>query len=432
LLAFGLLADGLPAGVIALTVGIGCMALFVGVGLLASRVVKPLAALVGAPAERLGGAPGRLARENSIRNPARTARTAGALMIGLALVTFVATLGSGLRTTVRNSLEQQVSADYVVTAKSGFETLASGAATAASHASGVVLASSVRADSARAFGSDVNVNGIDPGTIGRVYAFHWTQGSAASLAALGSSGAVVKSAFADKHHLAIGSRLALTTPNGGHATFRVTGIHKPPIDQIDPVLGDVEVSQSAFDAGFPRPKNLFTFINVAGGASAQATATLKHAVAPYSDAKVADKAGWVTTRANGINKILKIFYVLLALSVIVSLFGMVNALVLSVFERTRELGMLRAVGMTRSQARRMVRHESVITALIGACLGLPLGVVIAAVVTRALRGAHVAFSLPLGSLIVLAVVAIAAGVIAAALPARRASRLNVLKALQYE
>jgi putative ABC transport system permease protein len=432
LLAIGLLASGLAAGVIALTVGVGCVALFVGVGMLASRVVKPIAAVVGAPAERLGGAPGRLARENSMRNPARTARTAGALMIGLALVTFVATLGSGLRKTVRSSLEQQVSADYVVTAKNGFETLASGAGTAASRTPGVVLASSVRADGARAFGSDVNVNGVDPRTIGRVYTFHWTQGSAASLATLGSSGAIVKSAYADKHHLVIGSRLALTTPSGGHAMFRVTGIHKPPIDKIDPVLGDVEISQRAFDASFPRPKNLFTFIDVAGGANARATAALTRAVAPFSDAKVADKTAWVTTRSNGINKILKIFYVLLALSVIISLFGMVNALVLSVFERTRELGMLRAVGMTRSQARRMVRQESVITALIGACLGLPLGIVIAAVVTRALRSAHVAFSLPAGTLIVLAVVAIAAGVIAAALPARRASRLNVLKALQYE
>ena len=432
LLAIGLFANGLATGATLLTVGLGCVALFVGVGLLASRVVKPLAAVVGGPAERLGGAPGRLARENSVRNPARTARTAGALMIGLALVAFVATLGSGLRSTIRSSLEQQVRADYVVTSKNGFETLAAGAGAAASHAPGVTLASSVRADSARAFGSDTNVNGVDPATIGRVYKFHWTHGSERSLAALGAGGAVVKSSFAKDHHLTVGSRFVLTTPDGGRAAFRVTGVHKPPIDQIDPVLGAVQLSQGAFDARFPRPKNLFTFVDVAGGASAQATAALNSAVAPFPDAKVADKAAWVTTRSNGINKILKVFYVLLALSVLVSLFGMVNALVLSVFERTREIGMLRAVGMTRAQARRMVRHESVITALIGACLGLPLGIVLAAVVTRALRSTNVAFSLPLGSLAVLAVIAVGAGLLAAALPARRASRLNVLHALQYE
>jgi putative ABC transport system permease protein len=140
----------------------------------------------------------------------------------------------------------------------------------------------------------------------------------------------------------------------------------------------------------------------------------------------------VDERSSGINKILAIFYVLLALSVVISLFGMVNALVLSVFERTREFGMMRAVGMTRAQARRMVRHESVITALIGAALGLPLGLLLAAIVTRALRGADVVFQVPVVALVILAVIAIAAGVMAASIPARRASRLNVLQALHYE
>jgi putative ABC transport system permease protein len=117
---------------------------------------------------------------------------------------------------------------------------------------------------------------------------------------------------------------------------------------------------------------------------------------------------------------------------VVSLFGMVNTLVLSIFERTRELGMLRAIGMTRSQIRRMVRHESVITALIGAALGLPIGIFLALLVTRALSSQGVAFEIPITSLIVFAVVAILAGMIAAVIPARRAARLNVLHALQYE
>jgi putative ABC transport system permease protein len=124
--------------------------------------------------------------------------------------------------------------------------------------------------------------------------------------------------------------------------------------------------------------------------------------------------------------------VLLALSVIVSLFGMVNALALAVFERTRELGMLRAVGTTRRQVRRMIRHESIITALIGAALGLPLGVAVAAVAIRALKSADIAFTLPIGGLVIFAVISVIAGIAAAVLPARRASKLNVLKALQYE
>jgi putative ABC transport system permease protein len=159
---------------------------------------------------------------------------------------------------------------------------------------------------------------------------------------------------------------------------------------------------------------------------------LKAALASYPDAKVATRSDWVETRAKGVNTLLNLLYVLLALSVIVSLFGMVNTLVLSVFERTRELGMLRAVGMTRRQIRRMIRSESIVTALIGAALGLPLGVFLAWLVTKALSDQGVSFVIPSGLLVIFVVVAIAAGVVAAVAPARRASRLKVLQALQYE
>ena len=130
--------------------------------------------------------------------------------------------------------------------------------------------------------------------------------------------------------------------------------------------------------------------------------------------------------------ILKMLYVLLGFSVIVSLFGMVNTLVLAVYERTRELGMLRAVGMTRRQARRMIRHESIITALIGAAMGIPLGIFLSALVTQALSKYGVGLSLPVTELVAFTTVAIIAGVLAAIIPARRASRINVLNALQYE
>jgi ABC-type antimicrobial peptide transport system permease subunit len=140
----------------------------------------------------------------------------------------------------------------------------------------------------------------------------------------------------------------------------------------------------------------------------------------------------VTTRSNGINKLLNLLYVLLALSVFVSLFGMINTLVLAIFERTRELGMLRAVGMTRRQVRGMIRQESVITALIGAALGLPIGIFLAALVTRALSDQGLSFSLPVLWLAAFTLVAVLAGILAAVFPARRAARLNVLEALQYE
>jgi putative ABC transport system permease protein len=173
-------------------------------------------------------------------------------------------------------------------------------------------------------------------------------------------------------------------------------------------------------------------VNVAGDPAPATTMALEEAAAEFPDANVQTLDGWITQQDEDFNQFLTMLYVLLALSVIVSIFGMINTLVLSVYERTRELGMLRAVGMTRRQVRRMVRHESVITALIGAALGLPLGIFLAALVTRALGEFDVRFSVPIDQLVIFAIVAVIVGIVAAIMPARRAARLNVLQALQYE
>src|SRR4051812_43364563 len=195
---------------------------------------------------------------------------------------------------------------------------------------------------------------------------------------------------------------------------------------MDPLLDDVAITRAAFDRAFKRPQNAFTFVD---GSS---RAALAKATAGYPDAKVTTGPEFEKSRADGLGTILKMLYVLLGFSVVVSLFGMVNTLVLAVYERTRELGMLRAVGMTRRQARRMIRQESVITALIGAAMGIPLGVFLAALITEALSKYGIGLELPLTELVAFTAVAIAAGVLAAIIPARRASRLNVLNALQYE
>ena len=188
------------------------------------------------------------------------------------------------------------------------------------------------------------------------------------------------------------------------------------------------MTQAGFDDAFGVAKNSFTFID----GDAETGTALAAAAEDLGDATYHTGAAYPEDATKDLSTMLAMLYVLLGFSVIVSLFGMVNTMVLSVFERTREIGMLRALGMTRRQARRMIRQESVITALIGAVLGLGLGVFLSALVTQAMSDYDVAFSLPVPTLVAFTLVAVLAGIGAAAMPARRASRLNVLDALKYE
>jgi ABC-type antimicrobial peptide transport system permease subunit len=210
----------------------------------------------------------------------------------------------------------------------------------------------------------------------------------------------------------------------------VKGIYSPP--PFFPLLGNVSIPQSLFDSIVDRPRNSFVFVNVPGDPTAATTASLTNAAKDFPDAKVQTRVAWINQQDQDFNSFLNFLYILLALSVIFSLVGMVITLLLSVHERTRELGMLRAVGMTRRQVRRMIRHESVITALIGAALGLPLGIFLAILMTKALSQFEVRIDIPIRQLVIFALVAIVVGILAALLPARRAARLNILNALQYE
>jgi putative ABC transport system permease protein len=430
LLGYSMFRDNLDTAARLLSIAGGVLLLFVGVAMISSRLVRPIAAVVGLPARAIGGAAGRLARENSVRNTGRTASTAAALMIGIALVTFVATLANGMKASNREAIEAQVAADYVVTAQDGFSPFVATAGDSIADSPDAELVASVRSDLAKVGNDSVYLTGIEPNSILQAYNFDWKEGDDAVVRNLGSGDAIVDAKFAEDNSIAVGDTLSVLTPSGKSLDVEVTGLYEPP--PFYPLLGSVAISTKEFDAAYERPRNQYTFVNVPDLPTDATTTSLERAVADFPDAKVQTREAWITQQDKDFNSFLYMLYVLLALSVIVSVFGMVNTLVLSVFERTRELGMLRAVGMTRRQARRMVRHESVITALIGAALGLPLGVFLAALVTGALREFDVRFSVPLLSLLLFAAVAVVVGILAAIMPARRAARLNVLRALQYE
>jgi putative ABC transport system permease protein len=423
--AYGLLGSGVGAAPRIAGLVLGVLGLFIGVAMLAPRLVRPIAHLVGAPGASIGGVPGRLARENATRNPTRTAATAAALMIGLALVTFVAVFGKGLLASDKDAVSGQIGTSYLVTSQNGWATVTRAAGRALDDAPGVTLASSVRYDRARLIANDdeIDVSGVEPATIARAYNFTWEQGSDATVASLGPGEAIVRHDRADQDSLTVGDRIRFETPDGKHVSVVVKGIFKP--SDLDSLLGHVVVSQAEFDAHFPRPADALTFVD------AGSQADVERGLAAYPDANAQTADEFVNDRVSWLKGIMMLFYALLGLSVIVSLFGMVNTMVLSVFERTRELGMLRAVGMTRRQTRRMIRHESVITALIGAALGLPLGIGLGALAIQSLSKYDVSFSLPVTTIVVFAVVAVLAGILAAVAPARRAARLDVLGALQY-
>ncbi len=408
----------------------GVLLLFVGIAMLSSRLVRPIAALVGLPARRIGGAAGKLASGNTVRNPGRTAATAAALMIGIALVAFIATLANGLKTSNREAIEEQVSADYVITAQDGYAPYpaAIGDAVAASEAPEVV--SPVRTGAALVNDDQAELGGIDPETIMSAYTFDWTDGSDAVLADLGTTGAIVSANYADDHGLEIGTRLRLTSTDNRTADARIVGLYEP--HPFYPLLESITVSTVLFDELYDRPQNRWTWANVAGEPSDSGKAQLQEAVAGFPDAQVETREEWIEREDDDISEFLTFLYVLLALAVLISIFGMINTLVLSVYERTREIGMLRAIGMTRRQTRRMVRQESIITALIGAAIGLPLGIFLAALVTRALGDFNLTFSIPWFQLIFLTVLAIVVGIVAAIMPARRAAKLDPLRAIAYE
>jgi putative ABC transport system permease protein len=429
LLVYGIFAGGLTTATRLSALAFGTLILFIGVAMNAKRAVRPLAAVLGWPGTQIGGTAGTLARENAMRNPSRTASTASALMIGLALITFVAILGAGLRTSFGDAVNKLFVADYALTAENGFDPFTKEADAAVGVTPGVTAVSGLRGGDARIFGHNVQVTAVPPNTA-QTIRIDWLKGGTGVPARLGADGAFVAEDYAKDHHLSIGSPIAVKTPSGEVLHLRLKGIFDPP--KGGSPFGEVTMSSATFDANYAKPRNLMTLINIKGGVTDANTARLNLSLHSFPDAKVVTASQFKKNQEADINLTLNLLYGLLGLSVIISLFGVVNTLVLSVFERTRELGMLRAIGMTRSQVRRMIRHESIVTALIGAALGIAVGTFLAILTTQALSDEGIVLAIPWTTIGVFVVATIVAGMLAAILPARRASRLNILKALQYE
>jgi ABC-type antimicrobial peptide transport system permease subunit len=383
---------------------------------------------LGAPASRFGGAAGSLARDNARRNPQRTASTASALMIGLALVTLVSVVAAGITKSFRGAVDDLWISGYAITAQNNFDPIPIAAGNAAARTPGVQAIANVRGGDALIFGKVHQATAVNPGG-SQIFNINWLHGgSNAVIAKLGPHGTFLDDSFAKSHHLTIGSPLTLTAPTGETVRLHVLGIFKPPTGGSP--FGPVTISDTTWDSIYNSPQNLYSFVRMHGGETDANKAVLERQLKPFPDAKVQTKQEFIDNQISGLNAILNVLYVLLALSVVVSLFGIINTLVLTVFERTRELGMLRAIGTTRWQVRNMIGFESVITALIGGVIGIVLGLVLGGLL--AARIDFIVFALPWQQLIVFAIATVFVGLLAAFFPAQRAGKLNVLEALQYE
>jgi putative ABC transport system permease protein len=411
----------------------GAVLIFFAVALTARFAVPILARIVGAPLA--WRASGSLARDNAMRNAARTARTAAALMIGVGLVVFVAVFAEGLRTSFTSALDKSLKSDLIVTPtdQNGGGTLSPQLVPALEGIPGVGVASSltqgdIRRDG-RHGGVDNGLYGIQPATIAKVYKVTWVTGKDSDLSGLNDSGILLEKGEASSLHAKVGDRVQLLSNSRKRATVTVRGIYK---------------DDTLLQNGMVTTQLLHRLTNVSGvqtvlatvkpGSNPEQVAKLAEdrLTTQFPTAKLQSNAEFKKSIGDQVNTLLALIYALLGVSVLISLFGIVNTLLLSVYERTREIGMLRAIGMTRRQLRRTIRFESAITAVIGSLLGLVVGVAFGWVVTEGLSSQGLVFAIPWGTLIACLVVAAFVGVLAGAWPAWRASRMRVLDALSYE
>src|SRR5918999_305927 len=425
-----LMLGGLELTAAAGAVGGGAVAILFGVSMFSPRLVRPLASVAGWPLEKVRGITGRLARENAVRKPGRTAVTAAALMIGLAVVVFVTVFAAGISSSIGNAIDRNFQGDVVLQNVDGFSPISPGAAREAAQVDGVRTVSSLSFAGAEYQGKDIRVSAVDPSTVSEVLTLEWEEGSPDTLSGITGDAAVLDDAWASSNDVEVGDQVTVRTPLERELTLTVDGTIK---DNAD-LLGNVVLSEDTLRREFGSRQPSMTLVALEEGANAD---RVQEQITQRGDRRfptidTLNQQELKDNQEEQINQLVGFFYVLLALAIVISLLGIVTTLALSIHERTRELGMLRAVGMSRRQVRTMVRYESVITALIGAILGTVLGVIFASLLAVPLSDEGFELSYPIGTLLILLVLAALAGVLAAIFPARRAARLDVLRALAYE
>ena len=423
LLGVAALAYGLVKPVIAL-VGLGAVLIFIGVARLAPGVARPMSSFLGRPLARLLGMSGRLGRENSMRSPRRTAQTASALMVGLALVSAIAVFGASLSKSATSSVDDAISADLIVStsnnAQGGFS---NGVASLAAAVPGVTHTSTVYSAQFELRGQIENLAAISTNDLSQTVILSMTAGSAASLAA---GDLLIDTTTASAKNLAVGDVVPVKFAKTGHSTMRIGGVYK-----ANALIGSYVVGNGFFLAHYDNQLPIAVLLRTDG--SPGVDQMVKHALAGYPNLQVQTRAQFKQSQEAQVNKLLGLVYALLGLAVIIALIGIVNTLMLSVFERTHEIGLLRAVGMKRRQIRAMIRSESVILAVFGAVIGIVVGTALGIALAWSLRTQGITdISVPVPSLVVFLILAAVLGLIAASWPARRAARLDVLAAIADE
>jgi putative ABC transport system permease protein len=413
-----LLAVGLAKPAIAL-VGLGAVGIFVGTATLAPALARPLSSVIGRPLARLLGEPGKLGRENSMRSPRRTAQTASALMVGLALVAAISVFGASLSRSATSSVDQAVRADLIVTATGSGE-LSSTVLPKATAVPGVTASSTVYGGQFEFQNSLTNLTAVSAQSLADTVILRMASGTSA---ALDHGELLVDSTTAKSKHLSVGQTVPVRFALTGPTTLRIGGIF-----QANALIGSYLVSSAFFLSHYP-PQTPAALLLGTGGSSAVNQA-VSNALDSYANVQVQTRAQFEQTQVSSVNQLLGLVYALLALAVIIALIGIVNTLMLSVFERTREIGLLRAIGMRRRQVRIMIRSEAVILAIFGAIIGIIIGtgMGIALVVSLKQQGIN-ELAVPASSLVIFLVIAAVLGLVAASWPARRAAKLDVLAAI---